>query len=245
MEFMPQNAPLVVLTFLGACFGLVVLALVIAYGLVRGKRVLVKYGLSLALVGVGFYAVLLLGFSLASSEKVLAAGQQKYFCEIDCHVAYSVLDVATSKTLGAPPALKNSAGTFYVVKVRTWFDERTISPRRPKDASLTPNPREVVVVDDRGRQYPLSPEGQSALALMHGATTPLTQPLRPGESYATELIFDLPADAQNLRLLITDADGVTHFLIGHELSPLHKKIYFALTPQSKAVALRERYLALP
>ena len=37
MEFMPQNAPLVVLTFLGTCFALGVLGIAIVYGLVRGS----------------------------------------------------------------------------------------------------------------------------------------------------------------------------------------------------------------
>ncbi len=59
---------------------------------------------------------------------------------------------------------------------------------------------------------------------------PLSTPLRPGEFYVTKLVFDLPADATNPQLLINEADLPTHFIIGHENSPLHKKTRFKLEP---------------
>lgn len=37
--------------------------------------------------------------------------------------------------------------------------------------------------------------------------------------------LDLPAAAKNPQLLITDAGRITSLLIGHENSPLHKKIF--------------------
>jgi hypothetical protein len=47
----------------------------------------------------------------------------------------------------------------------------------------------------------------------------------------------LPDGVHNLRLFITDADVVTNFLIGHENSPLHKKIYFGLDVKSNSAGL--------
>ncbi len=235
MEFMPQNAPLVVLTFLGTCFAFGVLGIAVVYGLVRGKPTLVKYALAAALAGAGLYAGLLLTASWASREKVLGLGEQKYFCEIDCHVAYSVVEVAAVKALGTPPHPATAAGNFYVVKVKTLFDEKTISARRGY-APLTPGSRRVVVVDERGREFFPSPEGSRALEQARGGTPPLTQPLRPGESYSTEFVFDLPADVSNPWLFLTNADSVTQLLIGHENSPFHKKIFFRLGPQSTSAA---------
>jgi len=235
MEFMPEAAPLVILTFLGTCFALGTTGLVIVYGLARGKPTLAKYAGIVALCGAAVYAGLLLGASLTSTEKVLHAGGQKYFCEVDCHVAYSVVDLTTAKTLGAPLNQRSAAGMFYVVKV-TWFDERTISSHRGY-APLSPNPRRVVVIDDQGRQYEPSVEGQAALEQAQGKSAPLTQTLRPGESYTTDLVFDLPHGIQNPWLLITDASGILQLLIGHESSPFHKKIYFGLAPQPKSAFL--------
>jgi hypothetical protein len=56
----------------------------------------------------------------------------------------------------------------------------------------------------------------------------LTQSLRPGESYFTDLVFDVPKDARGLRLLITEDDPETRLVIGHENSLLHKKIYLGI-----------------
>ncbi len=54
----------------------------------------------------------------------------------------------------------------------------------------------------------------------------MAQPLQPGESYTTDLVFDVPKQARGLRLLLLEDDPETRFVIGHENSLLHKKIYF-------------------
>ena len=48
-------------------------------------------------------------------------------------------------------------------------------------------------------------------------------PLRPGESYTTDVVFDLPADVKTAMLLINEGEWETHLVIGHENSPLHSK----------------------
>ena len=153
------------------------------------------------------YFALLLSFSVASHETALTHGQEKYFCEIDCHLAYSVLDAHTQPD-----------GRL-VVTVRTRFDETTTSPNRPKDAPLTPSAREARLIDSNGREYaPVSTAG-----------TPLLTPLRPSGYYTTELEFNLPKDATGLRLLIsTIPQWPDKIVIGDENSWLHKKTYFAL-----------------
>jgi hypothetical protein len=113
--------------------------------------------------------------------------------------------------------------------VKTWFDERTVSAHRG-NGPLTPNGRKIILIDDAGRRFAPSPEGQTALASLINNSTPLTQPLRPGESYTTDFAFDVPKDARGLRLLITEDDPETQLLIGHENSLLHKKIYFGVVP---------------
>jgi hypothetical protein len=66
------------------------------------------------------------------------------------------------------------------------------------------------------------------LARFPGTSTPLTQPLRPGESYLTDFAFDVPEKARRWRLLITDDAPETRLVIGHENSLMHKKIYWDL-----------------
>lgn len=243
MEFMPENAPIVVLGFLFTCVILLGGLVALVFTLLRKRR---KQALRI-LEGMGvivvLYATALLTFSMTSREKVLEPGDQKYFCEIDCHLAYSVAKVETVKTLGTPPDERSAGGRYTIVTVRTWFDERTISARRGKEMPLQPNPRTVVVLDDRGREFYPSVGGRMALERTRGNGVPLSHELRPGESYTTDLVFDLPDDVRNPRLWITDseADPIPFLLIGHERSPLHKKIFFRLevpSPQAGVGAKR-------
>lgn len=182
------------------------------------------------LVLVAGYGGVLLAASATSHEWSLAPGEEKYFCEIDCHLAYSVTGVEQMKAI-AGANQQTAGGTLYVVTVRTRFDEHTISANRG-DGPLTPSPREVKLVDDQGREYAVASEAQSTLENSLGSRwTPMTQALRPGESYQTPLVFDIPAGASGLKLLITsptEPSWLSRVLIGDEGSILHKKVYLRL-----------------
>jgi hypothetical protein len=166
-------------------------------------------------------------FSFTSHETVLARGEEKHFCELDCHLAYSVTDVRETKTLGEASHQVAAAGTFRVITVKTRFDETTTGPTRG-NGQLYPNSREVAVVDGSGRRYFSSLSGQGALEGSQAAGTPITSPLRPGESYTTTFVFDLPPDVPNPTLLIHEGEVETRFIIGHENSPLHKTTRFQI-----------------
>jgi len=226
-EVTPHFAPVVVLFFLGTIFTLGICFLVLLYAAVRRSVFFAKLGGGAILAIAAVYFLLLTGVSFASSEEVLPAGGWKYFCEIDCHIAYSLIGAQTTAVLGPETQPVAAQGKFVAVRVKTWFDERTISAHRG-DGPLTPNARKIFLVDDAGRNSAPSPEAQTDLARITGNSTPLTQPLRPGESYVTDFVFDVARDAQKLRLLITEDDPETMLVIGHENSLLHKKIYFAV-----------------
>jgi hypothetical protein len=229
---MPKYAPLVIVMFLGACSGLLFMGLAFLYGLIARKRWVMRVSVALAASGILIYAILLLGFSLASSDKVLSFGDRKHFCEVDCHIAYSVTSVTSASRLGVGEKRISAAGKFYIVRVQTWFDPSTISSFRG-NSPLAPSPRKVVVFDEAGREFTPSQPGQRTYELTPGATTtPLTTPLRPGESYTTDFVFDLPVDVRQPRLLVGDVDPISALIIGHEDSPLHKKIYFTISPPS-------------
>jgi hypothetical protein len=203
-------APLAVVGFLAACGGsFVAAAAVLIFWFARKPKFVRVAGTA---VGIGsvLYFGLLLGFSAGSHDRALALGHEKYFCEIDCHLAYAVVDVKSEM---------RGDSKHYVVSLRTRFDETTVSPQRPKDAPLAPSPLEVRVIDSSGRAYdPASTAGPS-----------LMTPLRPGDSYNTKVEFRIPKDASGLRLLIqTIPAWPDHVLIGDENSWLHKKTYFAL-----------------
>ncbi len=203
-------APLAVLGFLAAGGGLTltILGVAVAYFVRKAKFAALLMKLTGAAAAI--YLGLLLGFSLGSHETTLAPGQEKYFCEIDCHLAYTVLN---TQVVPEADAMR------YIVSLRTRFDETTISSRRPKDYPLQPAPRTVLLTDSRGSSY--APESISG--------TPLAASLIPGQSYITQLYFTVPSTAKRLRLLINTTPGwPDHFVIGDENSLLHKKTYFQL-----------------
>jgi hypothetical protein len=236
MEFVPNHAPFVVLAFLMTGFvGFVGTALLVGALLTRrwewARKIMV------ALIALTcLYGATVLAASLASSEKLLRTGEKKYFCEVDCHLAYSVTNVQTAKTLGSGEKQVTAEGMFYVVTLRTYFDEKTISAKRG-NGLLYPNLRMVRMVDEQERWIPASLNGTRVLDAPAARMVPLDQPLRPGESYETTLVFDLPSDAKNPRLWLTDPELVNWLLIGHENSFFHKKVYFALE-SAKAVVGR-------
>jgi hypothetical protein len=224
MALMPPFAPIVILIFLGSILSGMLAAAVLVYGVALKQPAVRRWAaIAIAVIPAG-YATLLLGASLTSQDRVLAAGAKKYFCEIDCHLAYSVDRIEQAAALGS----ERPAGAFYVIALKTWFDESTISPRRPKDALLTPNPRRIYVEDASGRRFPPSDAGLRALEATGVKSTPISQALIPGESYVTELVFDLPAGVREPRLFVGDDDPVSSLLIGHEQSPLHRKIWFRI-----------------
>jgi len=178
----------------------------------RGARA----ALWLLALSVAAYGAAMWWHSARSLEKTLGRGVEKYFCELDCHLAYSVVSVEKRKTWRAEGG--RGVARVWDVGLRTRFDEQTITPRRPKGAPLKPEPRQARVVARDGRVFfPAGVEGPA-----------LATPLRPGESYLTHLLFELPADAEGPRLLLTGVGWPARLAIGSENSPGHRKTYFAL-----------------
>jgi hypothetical protein len=228
MEFMPEHAPLVAMAFLGTLGLLALLVLFVLVALWTRKKWIGIGAIVLGLALVSGYALVLVGVSLTSHEKVLALGEHKYFCEIDCHIAYSITSVEETSALGDELHPTSAAGRFVIVHLKTWFDPSTVSPHRG-NGELPPGARRVVVVDELGHEFGPSAAAQAALAKLRGVTTPLSQPLRPGESYVTDVVFDIPSNLRNPRLFIGDDLGFPNsVLIGHEDSYFHKKIFLAL-----------------
>ncbi len=204
------EAPVAVLALLGTGFLIFVAGIVLVQSLIVRKRRRAKFALAAISAILALYACAILIFSFASHNKLLARGEEKHFCELDCHLAYSIVSVTQ-----AP--LPNNQTIPTVVTVKTRFDENTIASARG-NALLYPNSRSLALFDDHGNWYaPASVTG-----------TLLTSPLHPGESYLTDVLFNLPPGVKAEKLLINERDWITRIIIGHENSPLHKKTEFKL-----------------
>jgi hypothetical protein len=208
------SAPVGALALLGVAFLFLVAAIALAHSLIVRKRKRAKVVLLAMLIVAASYLAAILVFSLASHENVLARGQEKHFCELDCHLAYSIVATRQAKQLDGPKPL-TAQGQFTIITIKTRFDESTISPDRG-NGLLYPNGRVLTLIDDSGKNYlPVTQTG-----------TPMTLPLGPGETYTTDVAFDLPAGAKPTTLLVNEGAWDTRFVIGHENSPFHKKTRF-------------------
>ncbi len=202
-----------------------VAALAIGAALIARRRELARVfalclGAGWALYGAAYFIA-----ALTSRDVVLGPGAEKHLCEIDCHVAYSVVRVQTTPALGNGAARQQARGVFHVVTIRVRFDSATISPQRGM-GPLWPGEHRIDVADGAGGHYPYSLAAQRALGM--GDAPPLTRPLVPGESYTADVVFDVPAGARDLRLEIASLVPPTWLVIGHENSFLHKKTTFRL-----------------
>src|SRR4051794_27769673 len=100
---------LLLLMTIGGLF--VAVIMLVAASLTR-KAWLAKFTVGGVAVWLAFYVVMLVGFSLASKEKVLAAGEAKEYCGfyLDCHLHTVVTGVRTAKMIGG----RRASGTFYI-----------------------------------------------------------------------------------------------------------------------------------
>ncbi len=210
--------------FLGSCGLAVVLMLAWGWAARTGNRRLAR-GAGFGIAGLAVaYVAALVGFGLLSSDSMLPAGSEKYFCEIDCHLAYSVVGVRTAE------GVRGATGPVWAVALRTRFDETTISARRGREAPLWPAPRHVSLRDTSGGFHEPVSGASEWLARQQIVSTPLTQELRPGDSYLTMLLFELPAGAAPAALLVEDSEWIGRVLIGDERSPWHGKVLLPLPP---------------
>lgn len=174
------------------------------------------------LAGVGIwlaaYLVLLLTVSLSSSETILSAGAEKRFCSLlaGCELAASV--TAADVRASPDPGRRRYSVTL---RIASLAQHGRVAPARLS----------ALVADARGRRFPLSAQGP----------LDLEEPLRPGAAYQRLLVFDLPQDAAQPRLLLTEgialARALDLFLIADEDSFLHRRVWFQLpsaTPPAEA-----------
>ena len=232
-EFNWVLAPLGALAFL-ASGGLFLLSLVLTFSALMGR----SFGFAALFARITFaipaiYLAILAGVSATSHEKMLQPGGWKYFCEIDCHAAYTVAGAEVGKVPDGELDPEAKQGEAVIVRIKTWFDPQTISPHRGNGA-LQPNPRRILLIDDARHVYLPETEWPARMPHPDMASTPFGEALRPGESYATDFVFAVPRNEDHWRLLISDAAPETHFLVGHENSLFHKKIYFDVRLQKGA-----------
>lgn len=168
------------------------------------------------------YLGTLFAVGATSDEHLLPAGGAKAFCEVDCHVVYSVTAVTRETDTRETDTV--------AVTVREAYDGATRGAREDS-AAVRPGTRRFALVDTDGRRWPAY--GHQSL----GGDT-LFAPLRPGEFRAAAVLFVVPDSVTPRALLVEDDSPVSRLLVGHERSPLHRKTLLSLPAGSAAISAR-------
>jgi hypothetical protein len=204
----------------------VVTAVAALVGVLRGRGERAKTAAAIGAGWLGLYLAGLIAVSLTSREQVLEPNQFKRFCGfyLDCHVMVTVRDVETFTSLGSGADQATADGIFYVVTVEQASDAQRVPVGLARPVAD--------IIDAAGRRYERSERGEAALARILGPQPPLGRVVDAATSYRTRLVFDLPGDVSNPRLLIAEREWLARlselFLIGDEDSLLHKSTVFRL-----------------
>lgn len=219
-----------VLLMLMTIGGLVVAAVLMAIALISKKTWLRNFIFGGVAVWFVFYAVMLVGFSFASTETTLEMNEAKQYCGfyLDCHMHTAVTDVRTAKQIGDQTA----KGTFYIAKVKVFSDAKN-----PNIAFRLLEPK-VELIDGIGRVYTRNPDAENQLPT---AQVQLGRDIRGKETIGKEIVFDVTEPVDGLKLLLTEGYGIDKYveavLIGDEDSICHKRTYFKISEQKETAGL--------
>ena len=219
-----------VLLMLMTIGGLIAVVVLLVVALFTKKTWLTKFMLGGVAVWVVFYAVLLLGSSLSSKEKILALNEAKEYCGfyLDCHMHTVVESVRTAKQIGD----KTAAGEFYIVKVKVFSDAK--NPNIPFRL-LEPK---AEATDSNRHQYTRDHSAEDQLPT---AQVQLGQDIKGSQTVEKEIVFDITDKAEGLKLLITEGYGIDKYieaiLVGDEDSVFHKHTYFKISEQNETADL--------
>lgn len=111
----------------------------------------------------------------------------------DKDLAFTATNVTKAKSLGNSYTKKDAQGTFYVI---------TLNVKNVGKETATIDSSMIKITDSQGRKFDRSIEGQTAKGLSQGKVDMFLQQVQPGLSVTGDIVFDLPDDATDLKLLV-------------------------------------------
>lgn len=109
--------------------------------------------------------------------------------------AFSVLSVRQANELGRATAAVKPRGDFYVVTLKIANHAKRVDYKYKRDCA--------VLIDESGREYRHSLEGQSAVEATLSPAELCSAPIPAGQSCVTQVVFDVPTGAQASQFRIT------------------------------------------
>ncbi len=108
-------------------------------------------------------------------------------------LSFTATDISKAKSLGSSYSKKEAQGTFNVI---------TLTIKNTGKETVTIDSSMLKVIDSQGRKFDYSIEGQTAKGLAQGKVDLFLQQVQPGLSVTGDIVFDLPDDATDLKLIV-------------------------------------------
>jgi len=203
----------------------------------RRRSAVARTILSGAAILAASYGAGVIAASASSREQTLAAGETKWFCGfyLDCHLGMSVERTETSTSIATSNGSMQAKGVFHIVTLQLHN-----SAKNP-NIDMTLYRPVAKVVDASGREYSRSAVAEAAFAGSESRPGPLPSEAKvTHEETLATMVFDLPSDIQQPRLLMTEGwivDRVIELgLINDENSLFHKKTLLSLESAPRRTA---------
>jgi RNA polymerase subunit RPABC4/transcription elongation factor Spt4 len=108
-------------------------------------------------------------------------------------LSFTVTDISKAKSLGNSYTKKDAQGTFNVV---------TLTIKNVGKETATIDSSMLKITDSQGRTFDRSIDGQTAKGLAQGKVDLFLQQVQPSLSVTGDIVFDLPDDATDLKLIV-------------------------------------------
>ncbi len=201
------------------CVAVTAITLIAAIGLAIAKRSCTSKKLLKGMgIGWGAYLAIVLLVAAATPQLVIPVNHDLCFDEL----CFAVANLQTAPQLGPASQPVRANGVFNIVTVRASSRARG---RAQSEQGLG------AVLWSLQRTFAISPQGQAAWNAMHPENAALTVRLAPGQSVLSDQVFDVPAQAGDLGLVLTHGFTPGYFVIG-ECPLLHKPTILRLSPQT-------------
>ena len=145
--------------------------------------------------GGGFFALLVALALLNRRDQHAALGEEIQYDDF----AFAVVSTKRAAALGPADSPTKANGTFVVVTLKVVNHAKRVDFRFDRDFAI--------LEDANAHRFNFSREGQTALEASEWKSDPCAGPIPAGASCVTELAFDVPPDARELRLKISMGGG--------------------------------------
>lgn len=183
------------LIFFLTIIAIIVFTIRIVIKLIKHKSI--KGALRVLAIVIAAYSLLWIFFYFKSSEIIVPPGTDICFDDW----CATITKVERMEALGNV----KPQGQFIILHITMSNHARGIAQK--------PSEPRVHIIDKHGQSWSVSETGEAALENLIGQQTPLDAKLELHQSLETQLVFDIPRDAKDMKGLIEEGPFITKLLL--------------------------------